>query len=821
MLSGISVEQFLLSIPLIVVVIGYFYIWHPSFVPGKSFSLPVIKEKSLIGREEEMKIMLDYLNDTEVNVVTLFGQAGFGKSEIALHIGHKMIEMGVDVYYIKVEEVVNTEDLEQTLMAISEVPFTGLRLMKWAKSLAKRTLLILDNVDGHHWVEKESRRQFQTSFVDELLSYTSDLQVLITSQEAILSKYNFKSHKLHSLFIENCVLLVNTSVDQDPDVSESEALCTLVGNVPMAIKVLTKILSSSYSMTHVIQRLNETISSKKLKFIAESGDRVDKDRIISAIELAFEFIKPEYQVCSLLLIKFPGSFSLDMVTSIVTSDMMEDFGHKDFYINDCLYELSSKSFLEQISFLSLLTHNQVKERFHFHVLIRDFLNTSTARDKHNVTELIENFWKNYLDWLSSDSGEMWLFDDVSEEDLDAFTQILNQGDPYSYSLATTLSSNRLFVSSILGTLGLSKSSWNNDKGRLHYQSLLNTTASILVSDCEVPGLNYPITSISKVINAYIISFEEIVCTEESDLQDCMDKLILCQPNIEQLHLAAKGDNEAMEASSYFHNNLVELKCLETKSVHSVCNFAWKYRVLGLAHMLASVRDKCQEYCKDSSHEVVGAECRENMNTSIVLGLEFYALMEDDKAINYLHLALKDSSNCKELHDTIVYIALHVIYSRHDDQQGMEDSLAGIAKADFQHTNMTCYTAIYGDTVIPFLNQVNETVLAKKLRDMRIDSYLQARAKCRDHLLNCQSENRYKTPIVKTLLGFSPLWVKSMLTANTSLFCSVSKEVMAGCESPFPFMTTILEMQLKMKWDMSRFIDELSGNKFLDGKDGEH
>lgn len=773
-----------------------------------------------------METIMGFLSDANTSVVTLYGQAGFGKSEIALHIGHKMTEREADVYYIKVEDYSDVAKLEERLMTISKAAFSPPKLETWAKNLNKRTLLILDNVDGSHWVEMKSRQVFKTDFVDVLLEHSTLLQVLITSQENLLSKHKFRSFKLHSLSIDSCVLLVSGMAPQPQDPSDSKKLCTLVGNVPMAIKVLTAILSPDYSLKYIIRRLNETMSSKKLRFLADTGDRVDKDRLISAIELAFDFVKPEHQVCGLLLVKFPGSFTLGLVEPIVTSDiMMENSGFQDFFIEECLYELSSKSFLEQITFQSLLKGEE-KERYHFHVLIRDFLNTSNAQSKHDMIELRKAFWKNYLDWLSSDPGETWLFNDVSKEDFDALTQILDQNDAYSYSLATSLSSNRMFVSVILGTLDTPVwlSSWNRHSGRLHYQNLLKTAANILVHDCEIPGLNYPMSSIFKVITAYIVSFEEIVCKDAAQLGECMDKLILCQPKVEQLHLAARGDRKAMEASSQFHNNLVELKCLETHSTHEVCAAAWKYRLLGLAHMLTSVRNECLKHCEKESGELVSKGCSSSLNTSTMVGLEMFSLMEDSKALRHLRLALQDgsSSSCKELHDSIMHIALYAIHSRQGNHQGMEESIAGILNIDFQHSNLTCYTAIYGDTVIPFLTAVNETTLAKKLRSMRVDSILEEVSKCNDPplQLSCQSENRYKTPILNTLLAFSELWVKDMLEADMSLFCSITKEVMMGCGSPYPYIGAILGMQMSMNEVLHDFIDEhkltsQENNYFLD------
>ena len=182
---------------------GYEYGYQnkSSYSPGRSFSLPVLKQK-LIGREEEMKIIMDYFNLAEVDVVNLFGQAGFGKSEIAKHVGHRMIEMGIDVYFIFVEKFTDVEQLKQTLISYTDV----MMVEKWAEGLNRSTLLILDNVDGPVWIRPESRQQFQTDFLDVLVRHSSSLKILITSQQKIGPEYEhrFRSHQLHSLSTMSC-----------------------------------------------------------------------------------------------------------------------------------------------------------------------------------------------------------------------------------------------------------------------------------------------------------------------------------------------------------------------------------------------------------------------------------------------------------------------------------------------------------------------------------------------------------------------------------------------------------------------------------------
>ncbi len=222
----------------------------PSELPNfsRSLSLPKIKQQ-LVGRREEVSLLVDNLKDDNVEVVVLFGSPGFGKSKIAKHVGREMDNLGSDVHYIRVEDYKDIDGLTQRLMDISEVRLDGLRLMKWAKNLTRKTILILDNVDGPHWVQDESCRQFRDNFVDVLLSQTSNLKILITSQQEIRFMYDeYRSRRLFSLSLVSCIDLLNISV-RGPRVPlpDSESICGLVGNVPLAVKVLAASLSPSLS----------------------------------------------------------------------------------------------------------------------------------------------------------------------------------------------------------------------------------------------------------------------------------------------------------------------------------------------------------------------------------------------------------------------------------------------------------------------------------------------------------------------------------------------------------------------------------------------
>ena len=697
---------------------------------GDAFFLP--KKNPLIGREKEMNLVMGYLEQRfpKVDMVTLYGQAGFGKSEIAKHVGHAMLGMCVDVYYILVEICADVECLELKLMEISGLSYAHMRLEKWGQSLTRRTLLILDNVDGRFWIDEESRQQFQTKFLHPILSQSWLIQVLITSQLNIQSTEQvFRSYRLLSLTQDNCIRLMDAiSVTHDVEISQSESrtVCDLVGYVPKVIKVLGSSFSPENSVSFVIKTLNET--TFKLGVVSSNADFVDKDRLLPAIRIGFQSIKSEFQICSLLLVRFPGTFSLDLASSIITPDMMKGQNYS-FTINECLRVLSAKSILERILIENQL-HEQ-KERYHFHELLTDFLDN--FENKYNITSLLEIFWKNYVDWLGSDTGEIWLLEDLGRQDLDAMGHILNKNDHYSYVMAIALSSSALgieFVNERASSESGLFEYWSERAPNWHLR-----IADILLSACENLDFGYPQLSMDSIINAYVVVFEEIICVSSD--QYCIDKLAACQPKIEQLHSLAVGSYEAMEASSDYHSFLAD-QCSLSASPHTVCSSIWKYRLLKLALKLVLVKQRCAEPCQARKFRILDAGCRKTAN--LILGLESYSLLLDEQAVRYLQIALEgDSSSNYAFYDSLAYITLYALYSRQGRAQEAGRSLVGVLDSiKLINFNSKSYYIFYDQNLfVQFLIQISEVKLAEQLRDQELDFYITDVGK--EDMLKCQKE----------------------------------------------------------------------------------
>ena len=675
----------LLALIMIMGCAAYFY---QDTSHGKSLSLPVLQQE-LIGREKEMEVIMGYFRNSDVKVVILHGQAGFGKSEIALHVGHRMLQLGLDIHYIRVENFVDAESLKKKLMEISDTSNTiaSMELEKWARGLTKNTLLILDNVDGQHWVNDTSLQQLKELFLNPLQDNTLLLKVLITSQQDMMTKHDYRSYRLLSLSTEDCVhLMVNHSRNAESesdtaDTGDLTVICGLVGNVPYASKILAKTLSSGTSAKYILQELSE---KSKNKIIAEEADKVDKDRLFSAIELAFQFVKKECQISTFLLIKFWFPFTLDMASRYITADMMSEyFNYADFDLYKCLLELTAKSLLE-IRQYSKYRYLKV-DKYHFHELSVDYLRISNSER----TEILMAHWKKRL----SSGRVMNIYFREDDNDYVALSQLINHDD-FSFEASIALMIH----------FSLSNKS-------------LISASRVLMSQCEVQDYNSTRFHKVNILLGYGYLLDYVICQEEFPTEwNCMDVISLCLPIIDTFIDCGYADR---------FSDFIVRKYLEIGSSHKTWDSIWKHSLRVYAHhnYFFSFR-------------------------AFYGGLDKYLHSSYDEAIHSLHVALEYTSSP---YDFMTYMTLYDIHSRQDNLTGMEESLAGIHKLDFQQINIRCYTssADYEDphvtTAILFLQQVNETKLADKLRSkLFVTTY--AKMGCcnlKPHLLNSLYHDGFK------------------------------------------------------------------------------
>lgn len=119
-------------------------------------------------------------------------------------------------------------------------------------------------MDGVYWVN-ESRVKFQ-KIINTLNQHSSSrLKILITSQQEIKANHKYRPHHLSPLHTNDCVDLFEDLVsDHTVNVSQSDlkTICNLVGNIPLAIKVISG--SQKFSTNNVKKTSGDGVTAAEI-----------------------------------------------------------------------------------------------------------------------------------------------------------------------------------------------------------------------------------------------------------------------------------------------------------------------------------------------------------------------------------------------------------------------------------------------------------------------------------------------------------------------------------------------------------------------------
>ena len=268
--------------------------------PGDTFE----NLEKLVGREKELREILGNLTSPDVNVLTVWGLPGMGKSLMAWHAEYEMKKRGYTTYYIRVENFTSVVDLNHRLNYISQCETENAE--KWAQNLLSKVLLILDNVDGTHWADSSSRRSIKEDFIDQLSKNSPYLKILVTSQSLIQSQHKGRSYKVRPLSLENCILLA-CDLDKSLTYNQSSAICNAVGCLPLAVKLVVNSYLPIEGKTFEETANDKEEVFKTLVDISELSSQTEK--LQAALSLTFSKVRRECQITCFLLYKYTEYFT--------------------------------------------------------------------------------------------------------------------------------------------------------------------------------------------------------------------------------------------------------------------------------------------------------------------------------------------------------------------------------------------------------------------------------------------------------------------------------------------------------------------------------
>ena len=334
---------------------------------------------NFVGREREIAELCTFLEYTAYapRIVNIAGGPGFGKSTLAIYMGHELLREGVDVIYININEMNSMYTFYYIELKIGQILGRKIKnmfeLSQWSSSLNHKTLLILDNWDQFMYAKKGDLQEVVTKLTEQQSTY-SNFKILITSREQ--TTYIDKKQEMfliHELTVPDACQLLRGISKQPVSDQNCKEITDIAGSVPLALQAIGGLLNMpTLTIEKIVLQLKEnligTLSSKILPEKLRISDSFDQsyEYLGSAVTSSSHSPMVGYinimQQIARLLSDLPGSFTEADAASIIGPT-------NNNIVSETLQVLITRS---------LLDYNQETDCYVYHKLIRAYFKCSRA-----------------------------------------------------------------------------------------------------------------------------------------------------------------------------------------------------------------------------------------------------------------------------------------------------------------------------------------------------------------------------------------------------------------------------------------------------------
>jgi predicted ATPase/DNA-binding CsgD family transcriptional regulator len=350
----------------------------PELIAMVPTNLPALRSK-LIGRDADMKTILGLFERKEVRLVTLAGFGGAGKTTLALHAAHKLLErFSGGVFFIDLtsiqEPALILPTLAQTL-GLQEDPNRDVADTLRDFLSNRAILFVLDNFE-----QLVSGANILADFLDA----NPHICLLVTSRESLrlrgehtLPLAPLESADAMQVFVQYAQTLnphFRLTEDNTPAITE---LCKKLDGLPLAIE-LAAMRTRMFTPQALLARLNsdlETDSPILATLTSGPRDMPERQRTLrTMVEWSYNLLsEPEKHMLQAAAL-FRSGFEIGPLASVATVSENE--------AEDILASLVDKNLIKPFYGGEM--------RFHLLESIREFA-LEQARDAENWLEIQSNF----------------------------------------------------------------------------------------------------------------------------------------------------------------------------------------------------------------------------------------------------------------------------------------------------------------------------------------------------------------------------------------------------------------------------------------------
>ena len=422
-----------------------------------------------IGRQKECDEIVDHMTSESTRLVSIWGPPGFGKTSVAIAVGHRLQARELPVYFLSLRELKSKSDVTSKFLGLfrQTVALETDKLQSLSTDdelclifdrLSDRCVVILDNADDLFECGVPNVKEKVMNLIGEILSRSNNIKFLLTTRESLsFLNLHFQGHVPVSIKELDQLSSETLARELLPEVSSHHLtkVSQVCGQVPLAIKLMCS--SIPENLVRASQYIDEFLEcTENIVEMLDNPDYPSNLRLKSLFESSFQRLSTLDQEALVSLCILPDHFDFKIAAAVLEKA-------KAIEVDRLLQRLQRKSLLDCSN----------SGKFTMHKLIQSFSREKGENDMRETVlisksrfcafyiELFEKLNENFLSGRSM-SAFMEFFEDENSivqsliegccadaKTVDRVFDVLTKAELFVDSLYWTGPPHKIFDSAIM------------------------------------------------------------------------------------------------------------------------------------------------------------------------------------------------------------------------------------------------------------------------------------------------------------------------------------------------------------------------------------